>query len=90
VIGNQPDVFAAKRRKLLCFKNIEPGLHARCTACAFGRSLHWRGRKKGQRQKNHERKESSKRALVSGQMVPLYSNHTMVFWNALAAVALRP
>src|SRR6266404_8830533 len=89
VIGDQPDVFAAKRRELLCFENIEPGLHARCTACAFGRRLGWRRDNRGQRQNNHERKEDSKRALVSGQMVPLYSNHTMIFWNALAAVALR-
>src|SRR6267142_502366 len=90
VIGNQPDVFAAKRRKLLCFENIEPGLHTRCTACALGCCMRWRGDNRGQRQKNHERKKGSKRALVSRQMVPLYSNHTMIFWNALAAFALRP
>jgi len=89
VIGDQPDVFAAKGSELLCFENVEPGLHARCTACAFGRGLRRRGDKREQRQKNHKKKEGCKRALVSGQMVPLYSNHTMIFWNALAAVALR-
>src|ERR1700682_3778371 len=82
-------MFAAKGRELLRFKNVDPGLHARCAPCAFGRRLRWRRNNRGQRQKNHERKKNWKRALVSPQMVPLYSNHTMIFWNTLAAVALR-
>ena len=70
MIGNQPEVFATKGSKLLRFENIEPGLHAPCTTCMFGRGFRQRRYKRGQHQKNHERKEGSKRALVSGQMAP--------------------
>lgn len=91
MIGNQPDVLAAERRKLFCFENVEPRLHPNGVAGAFAFGGRPRGESGRCKQSNEQSEwsECSERAFRGGQMVPLSPENTMIFWNTLTAAALR-
>src|SRR5260370_34587729 len=84
VIGDQADVFSAKRREFFRFEYIEAGLHARRATGMFGRSKHRPRPNREQRDEDRQIYETKVRPLESAQRFPRYRNHTMIFWNALA------
>jgi hypothetical protein len=89
MIGDDSDMLAPKSRELLRFENIKPGLNTRRATGVLGFSM---SRRCSRRQKYGKHSNLDKRGIrapESSHWVPRYCNHTMIFWNALAAAALR-
>ena len=72
MIGNQPDVLAAERRKPFCFQNVEPRLHPNGVAGAFAFGGRPRGESGRCKQSNEQSEwsECSERAFRGGQNGP--------------------